>query len=460
MLDRDHNYWMLKEDRCQPRDVENYVLNFLVKVVNMYVIIKDKGHLSAGVSQPAISYGGLSRRGRTISIGEYNKPKLVHLKRGAWIPIDFKNGSLTVKGWIRRVSYVRHVPADVPQLRTRTSSSWTTAGRGFPIKSSPDQKVDWCHSWRLCGGMALSNYVGFGWQRLEHDWVLWRPAEAWQQRRHSRGGRDFWRSWCWRQFLQSRSVSWWVTGFRMLRQQVLLRFWCARCRFMWCSTRRCRRRRGCAYGWSSKSWSSSIVSMVPELPLRQELADEELPEDWLDGPDLDQGVQERWLHSNWLRVHHAGNEAYEAVAEDQRCWTWMNSSGQHTRTTGFVPARGWRWPNPRTRQFMTLSMSRRLHQNPQGQEAMEKVKKMEMKLEQVMEEFIYQPKKRWIWRVWVNTLVLLSFGAGGVENDVEGVHGRMMVVYREMLEGAGEAEIRGEHEHAEWLRQQAETLQW
>ena len=62
---------------------ENYVLNFLVKVVNMYVIIKDKGHLSAGVSQPAISYGGLSRRGWTISIGEYNKPKLVHLKRDA-----------------------------------------------------------------------------------------------------------------------------------------------------------------------------------------------------------------------------------------------------------------------------------------------------------------------------------------------------------------------------------------
>ena len=53
-----------------------------------------------------------------------------------------------------------------------------------------------------------------------------------------------------------------------------------------------------------------------------------------------------------------------------------------------------------------------------------------------------------------------ELGAGGVENDVEGVHGRMMVVYREMLEGAGEAEIRGEHEHAEWLRQQAENLQW
>ena len=105
-----------------------------------HVIIKDKGHLSAGVSQPLISYGRLLRRGWTIAIGEDNKPKLVHQKRGATIPIDFKNDSLTVKGWIRRVSYVRHVPADVPQLWTRTSSSWTTTGRGFPIRSSSGGK--------------------------------------------------------------------------------------------------------------------------------------------------------------------------------------------------------------------------------------------------------------------------------------------------------------------------------
>ena len=106
-----------------------------------HVIIKDKGHLSAGVSQPLISYGRLLRRGWTIAIGEDNKPKLVHLKKGASIPIDFKNDSLTVKGWIRRVSYVRHVPADVPQVWTRTSSSWTTTARGFPIKSSPGGKL-------------------------------------------------------------------------------------------------------------------------------------------------------------------------------------------------------------------------------------------------------------------------------------------------------------------------------
>ena len=106
-----------------------------------HVIIKDKGHLSAGVSQPLISYGRLLRRGWTIAIGEDNKPKLVHLKKGASIPIDFKNDSLTVKGWIRRVSYVRHVPADVPQVWTRSSSSWTTTGRGFPIKSSPGGKL-------------------------------------------------------------------------------------------------------------------------------------------------------------------------------------------------------------------------------------------------------------------------------------------------------------------------------
>ncbi len=104
-----------------------------------HVIIKDKG-LSAGDSQPLISYGRLLRRGWTIAIGEDNKPKLVHQKHGASIPIDFKNDSLTVKGWIRRVSYVRHVPADVPQLWTRTSSSWTTTGRGFPIKSSSGGK--------------------------------------------------------------------------------------------------------------------------------------------------------------------------------------------------------------------------------------------------------------------------------------------------------------------------------
>lgn len=102
---------------------------------------------------------------------------------------------------------------------------------------------------------------------------------------------------------------------------------------------------------------------------------------------------------------------------------------------------------------MTLSMSRRLHQNGEGQEDGDEARagdggvhlpaKEEMDLEGVGEH----PSAA-------------ELGAGAVENDVEGVHDRMMVVYREMLEGAEEAEIRGEHEHAEWLRQQAETLQW
>ena len=36
----------------------------------------------------------------------------------------------------------------------------------------------------------------------------------------------------------------------------------------------------------------------------------------------------------------------------------------------------------------------------------------------------------------------------------------MMALYRQMLERAEDAEIHGEHEHAEWLRQQAEELHW
>ena len=46
------------------------------------------------------------------------------------------------------------------------------------------------------------------------------------------------------------------------------------------------------------------------------------------------------------------------------------------------------------------------------------------------------------------------------DNEMEDVNNRMMQLYRQMLDGAEEAEIRGEHAHAEWLRQQAEELQW
>ena len=46
------------------------------------------------------------------------------------------------------------------------------------------------------------------------------------------------------------------------------------------------------------------------------------------------------------------------------------------------------------------------------------------------------------------------------DNEMEEVNNRMMQLYRQMLDDAEEAEIRGEHAHAEWLRQQAEELQW
>ena len=44
------------------------------------------------------------------------------------------------------------------------------------------------------------------------------------------------------------------------------------------------------------------------------------------------------------------------------------------------------------------------------------------------------------------------------DNEMEEVNNRMMQLYQQMLDGAEDAEIRGEHAHAEW--QQAEELQW
>ena len=46
------------------------------------------------------------------------------------------------------------------------------------------------------------------------------------------------------------------------------------------------------------------------------------------------------------------------------------------------------------------------------------------------------------------------------DHEMEDVNNRMMQLYQQMLDGAEAAEIRGEHAHAEWLRQQAEELQW
>ena len=46
------------------------------------------------------------------------------------------------------------------------------------------------------------------------------------------------------------------------------------------------------------------------------------------------------------------------------------------------------------------------------------------------------------------------------DEGLDDIHDRMMALYRQMLQGAEDAEVRGEFEHAEWLRQQAEELQW
>jgi len=46
------------------------------------------------------------------------------------------------------------------------------------------------------------------------------------------------------------------------------------------------------------------------------------------------------------------------------------------------------------------------------------------------------------------------------DEGLDDIHDRIMALYRQMLQGAEDAEVRGEFEHAEWLRQQAEELQW
>ena len=46
------------------------------------------------------------------------------------------------------------------------------------------------------------------------------------------------------------------------------------------------------------------------------------------------------------------------------------------------------------------------------------------------------------------------------DNESEDLNNRMMSLYGEMLDAAEEADARGEHEHAQWLREQAENLEW
>ena len=46
------------------------------------------------------------------------------------------------------------------------------------------------------------------------------------------------------------------------------------------------------------------------------------------------------------------------------------------------------------------------------------------------------------------------------DDEAEDLNNRMMSLYGEMLDAAEEADIRGEHELAQWLREQAENLEW
>ena len=101
-----------------------------------HITIKDRGHISQHVSQPLISFGRLLKRGWCIGL-ENGFPKLVHGATGAKVPIEFKNDSLVIKGSIRRIQHVRHVPASVPINWRNLGRGWSSTARGFPICLRP-----------------------------------------------------------------------------------------------------------------------------------------------------------------------------------------------------------------------------------------------------------------------------------------------------------------------------------
>ena len=99
-------------------------------------MLKDKGHLSASVSQPLVSYGRLLKRGWVITLVG-GAPKLLHMKTGSSVRISFRNDSLVITGSIRRVEHVRHLAVGLPQPWRNGGESWSTTAKAYPIRSSP-----------------------------------------------------------------------------------------------------------------------------------------------------------------------------------------------------------------------------------------------------------------------------------------------------------------------------------
>ena len=96
------------------------------------ILLKDKGHISKHVTQPLISYGRLLRKGWGVGY-EDGEPKLVHGRAGVKVAIEFQNDSLLVRGSIRRVQHVRHVPVTVPEAWNNLGRLWSVTPKGFPI---------------------------------------------------------------------------------------------------------------------------------------------------------------------------------------------------------------------------------------------------------------------------------------------------------------------------------------
>ena len=132
------------------------------------VLLKDKVHISQQVKQPLISYGRLLRRGWTITLDD--GPKLTHEESGVKIPITFKNDSLQVSGYVRMLSHVRHVDADVPARWREVGTTWTVTGKGFPIVgSSAEHYIDpsGTYSMEEWSYRTTLGYNGETWTMLE-----------------------------------------------------------------------------------------------------------------------------------------------------------------------------------------------------------------------------------------------------------------------------------------------------
>ena len=99
------------------------------------VIFRDRGYVSSSVKQPLLSYGRLLRQGWSI-VMRPDGPKLEHAEAEVRIPIEFCQDSLSVRGSIRRVNVVRHLPATPPPAWTASwtaESPWRTTSKGYPL---------------------------------------------------------------------------------------------------------------------------------------------------------------------------------------------------------------------------------------------------------------------------------------------------------------------------------------